>query len=86
MREIVEVIPKDDYLLEICFADGQKATVDVKPLMKRRIFQPLRDESFFRQVEIDRKFGGIEWPNGADICIDWIESEIARHKPKAQCA
>jgi len=86
MREIVEVIPRDNYRLEIGFDDGERATVDIKPLMKRRIFQPLRDESFFRQVEIDHKFGGVEWPNGADLCIDWIEAEIARQKPKAQYA
>ena len=52
MREIVEAIPKEDYRLEIVFDDGERVTVDVKPLMKRLIFQPLRDESFFRQVEI----------------------------------
>lgn len=86
MREILEVIPREDYRLEIVFEDGERATVDVKPLMKRKVFQPLKDKSFFRQVEIDRKFGGIQWPNGADVCIDWIESEIARQKPEVQYA
>jgi nucleoid DNA-binding protein len=75
MREIIEVIPRENYRLEIAFDDGERAIVDVKPLMKRRVFQPLKDKSFFRQVEIDHKFGGVQWPNGADVCIDWIEAE-----------
>jgi len=83
MREIVEVIPRDDYRLEIGFDDRERAIVDVKPLMNRKVFRPLTDKSFFRQVEIDHKFGGIRWPNGADVCIDRIEAEIARQKPEA---
>jgi len=76
MREITEVIPTEDYRLKIAFDDGERAIVDVKPLMKRKVFQPLKDKSFFRQVEIDHKFGGVQWPNGPDVCIDWIEAEI----------
>ncbi len=75
MREIVQVTPREDYRLEITFDDGKKVTVDVKPLMTRRIFQNLRDYDRFRQVEVDHKFGGVQWPNGADICIDWIEAQ-----------
>ena len=75
MREIVEVIPTEDYRLEIAFDDGERTIVDVKPLMKRKVFQPLKDKTFFRQVEIDNKFGGVQWPNGPDVCIDWIEAE-----------
>ena len=80
MREITEVIPTEDYRLKILFDDGERAIVDVKPLMKRKVFQPLKDKSFFRQVEIDRKFGGVQWPNGADVCIDWIEAALKTRK------
>lgn len=86
MREIVQVIPRDDYRLELTFDDGEIAVIDVKPLMKRSVFQPLEDESFFRQVAIDHKFGGVQWPNGADVCIDWIEAEIARQKSRVRYA
>jgi len=75
VREIIEVIPRDNYKLEIAFEDGERAIVDVKPLMRRKVFQPLKDKSLFRQVEIDHKFGGVQWPNGPDVCIDWIEAE-----------
>jgi hypothetical protein len=80
MRDIVQVIPKADYLLEVAFNDGTRAAVDVKPLMNRGVFKPLRDKNFFYQVQIDHKFGGLVWPNGADICIDWIEAQIELQK------
>jgi hypothetical protein len=82
MRDIVRVTPLKDYRLEIKFDNGATAVVDIKPLLDREIFRPLQDESFFAQVEIDRKFGGVLWPNGADICIDWIKAEIERQKPR----
>ncbi len=85
MRKIVDVIPREDHLLDIRFDDGSKAMVDVKPLMGRRVFEPLWDETFFRRVEID-EFGGLEWPNGADICVDWIEDQIGHHESLAESA
>ena len=86
MREIAQVIRREDYCLEIAFDDGDRVIVDVKPLMNRGIFRPLWDEDFFRQVEIDHKFGGVEWPNGADICIDWIEAQVERQRPRVKLA
>jgi hypothetical protein len=86
MRDIVKVTPIPDYRLEITFDDGAAAIIDIKPLIKRRVFQPLRDEAYFRLVTIDRKFGGVAWPNGADICIDWIEAQIDAQKAHAKSA
>jgi hypothetical protein len=84
MREIIKVIPIEDYRIEITFDDGQEAIVDIKPLMKRQVFHALQDEAYFRLVKVDHKFGGLEWPNGADICIDWIEAQIeAQQKSRA---
>lgn len=64
------------------FDDGETAVIDVKPHLKRSVFKPLEDKSFFRQVRIDRKFDGVQWPNGADVCINWIEAETARQKSR----
>ena len=85
MSEVVKVIPKGNYQLEIELDDGRRAIIDVKTLLQKPIFQPLREKAFFRQVIID-KFGGLDWPNGADICVDWIEEEIAHPRFRAQTA
>jgi hypothetical protein len=85
MSEVIRVVPQDDYLLDVELDDGRKAVIDVKPLLRHAIFEPLKDRSFFFQVGIDR-FGGLVWPNGADICADWIEAEIAVPAYQAQTA
>jgi hypothetical protein len=86
MREIVEVIPIEDYHLKITFDDDVTEVVDMKPLMKRQAFQPLWDEDFFARVEVDRKFKGILWPRELDVCIDWIEAEIERRRSRVKFA
>lgn len=50
-------------------------------------FGPLRDHGLFGQVKLDRDFGALEWPNGADIdptvLYDWpehVEAIIAQRK------
>jgi len=40
------------------------------------MFEPLRDEAYFRQVGID-EFGVICWPNGADLAPDALHQELA---------
>jgi len=86
MREIVQVIPIEDYCVKITFDDGVTAFVDMKPLMKRKIFEPLWDEDFFAQVEIDHRFKGIMWPGEREVCIDWIEHEIGQQRPRVRFA
>ncbi len=78
MKEIARVTPRDDYLLEIEFIGGQTELIDVKPLLLSPAFQPARDKEFFSRVQVDCKFGGVVWPNGIDICIDWIEAQLER--------
>jgi hypothetical protein len=59
VREIAKVKPIEGRRLEITFDDGATAIVDIKPLMKRQVFQPLQDETFFRKVEIDGNIAGL---------------------------
>jgi hypothetical protein len=86
MRKIINVVPLEGYRLEITFEGEATEIVDIKPLLKRPLFLPLWDESFFAKVEIDHKFDGVMWPDGPDICIDWIEAEIERRKPQVKFA
>jgi hypothetical protein len=86
MKEIARVIPKDNYLLEIEFTDGLTRLVDVKPLLQSPAFESIRDKEIFSRVEVDDKFGGVEWPNGVDICIDWIEAQLERENQESLTA
>jgi hypothetical protein len=64
----------DGYRVELTFADGVQGVVDIADRIVGRggIFGPLEDPQFFRQVRVDKEFGTLVWPNGADICPDLL--------------
>jgi hypothetical protein len=73
-----------DYVLELTFSDGSSGQVDWRERLEKAnpagVFGPLRDPSYFAQVELWIEAGTIRWPNGADICPDVLYSE-ATGKP-----
>jgi Protein of unknown function (DUF2442) len=61
----------DGFLVQLEFSDGERKTVDLDPLMRGPIFEPLRsDQKLFCAVRVDEELGTIVWPNGADIDPD----------------
>jgi hypothetical protein len=58
-------------MVYVRFDNGLAGELDLGSYVGRGpIFDPLADESFFRQVRI--KGGTIAWPNGADIAPERI--------------
>ncbi len=45
--EVVQVIPHEDYTVEILFQDGKIVLYDAKPLTKKGVFTVLADKNFF---------------------------------------
>jgi len=80
--DVVDVKPLGEKKLELSFADGLKAVVDMEKVIQTfdGVFAPLKDPDFFRQVKVDPEIGTIVWPNGADICPDVLYS-YASGKP-----
>ena len=75
MERIVSVAAKDDYCLEVRFADGTCGTVCLRERLFGPVFEPLRDPALFRQVSLDA-FGAPCWPNGADLAPDALYRQI----------
>ena len=44
---IVQVIPYKDYTVYVYFEDGKIVKYDVKPLLEKKVFAPLKDMNFF---------------------------------------
>lgn len=70
---VKNVIPKQDYTLEIEFTNNEIKLFDMKPYLEIGIFKELKDYNKFRIV---RTFlGSIQWNGGQDLCPDTLYLE-----------
>ena len=84
---IRSVKPLEKFKVRLEFSNGEQKVVDLEPLLRGPIFEPLRqDPKLFRAVHVDEDLGTIVWDNGADIDPDvlygtyrpaWMETEKA---------
>ena len=68
-------------LLRLVFNNGTRKTVNVTPLLKGSVFEPLRDPGYFAQAQLDGVCGTVVWPNGADFApeaLHELEAEDLR--------
>lgn len=80
--DITEARPLENRNLDLTFADGLHAVVAMDRVIKdySRVFAALNDDSFFRQVRVDRELGTVVWPSGADVSPEVLYS-FASGKP-----
>ena len=46
-HNIVQVVPCEDYKVYVYFEDGKIVCYDVKPLLSKKVFEPLNNKDFF---------------------------------------
>ena len=59
-----------DYKIQVEFDNGEERTVDCERFLAGEIFQPLKDQEYFKKFFIDG--WSISWPNGADIAPEML--------------
>ena len=64
----INVIPLENYELLITFDNNEKKIFDVKPYLKFKQFENLKNIAIFNTVKIDGL--SIAWINGSYICPD----------------
>lgn len=62
------------FSLDLTFNDGTRKQVNVKPLLRGPIFQPLKKEEYFCKVRLDATCGTVCWPNGADFAPEALHA------------
>lgn len=72
------------YNVELWFADGLHAVVDLQRELHGPVFEPLKNIELFRRVTFSPDLGTIRWPNGADIAPEHLY-ELARHGFCTEC-
>lgn len=77
--KLVEAEPRDGYEVNLRFADGLAADVDLSYLLDYGgVFEPLRDIEFFRKLTIDEGGNTVMWPNEADIAPETLYDHVQR--------
>ena len=64
---VVDVEVVGAYTVRVRFDDGEERVIDFRPVLEGPLYGPLRDETLFRQVQIDPEAHTLVWPNGADF-------------------
>lgn len=77
MIKVIGVKTLENYQLLLTFSTGERKLYDVNPLLDLPVFQPLKDNSVFEDVQLD--FDTITWCNGdVDIAPETLyqDSEV----------
>lgn len=64
------------YTVWLRFRDGTSGEVDLLPVFRGPVFQPLRDPAYFRNFSIDPVGHTLVWPNGADIAPEFLHDAV----------
>ncbi len=56
---VIKVTPRENYLLEVLFENGEKGVLDMAPFLHFGIFRQLQNPALFQQVRVS--FDTISW-------------------------
>ncbi len=68
--EVLDAKYLGDYKISLIFNTGESKIVDLSEELIGKIFEPLKDKSFFQSFNI--KYNTIEWSNGADFAPEFL--------------
>ena len=69
-----------EYLLRLTFTDGTVKDVDLAPYLTGEVFASLKDQAYFRTVQVNPDIDTIIWDNGADFAPEFLY-EIGQPTP-----
>ena len=70
------------YTVKIRFNNGTEYTLNLSNHLEGDIFNPLKDDAYFKKGYLNTLTGTIEWENGADFAPEFL-FEIAIKKAHA---
>jgi hypothetical protein len=76
MIKVTKLKRLGDHRLHATFSDGTSGEHNFSALVAETgpMVEPLRDPAYFARVFLED--GAPTWPNGFDMCPDWLRSKI----------
>lgn len=65
-----------NYTIWLRFADGAEGEVDLSSELVGEVFEPLKNQDFFRNFSLHNELKTVVWPNGADFAPEFLRSAI----------
>ena len=82
LPSVIRAEYRGGFLIHLTFNDLSARTVDFRPWLKGRVFEPLKDLRHFREFFIDG--GTVAWPNGADVAPETLYETAAFERTRGK--
>ena len=76
LPRIVEARHSRDFTIWLRFSDGVEGEIDLADELDGPLFQPLKDPSLFRLVQLHPELHTLVWPNGADLAPEFLRENL----------
>lgn len=76
--KIIEAKHTGDTKFFVRFDDGLEGELDYKDFNTKGLGASLLDPSNLSKIFIEKDFGNIAWPNGVDICKDYLHQLLSK--------
>jgi hypothetical protein len=74
---VTAVVPRNDYLLDITFSNGECGVLDMKPYLDFGVFNRIKNSESFEKVTV--AFDTIEWESGADLDPEFVYAKCQKN-------
>lgn len=68
--DVVKVFPKEDFQLDLVYANGEQRRFDMKPLLSVKPWIRIANPQIFKLVRAD--YGTVVWPGEIDIAPETL--------------
>ena len=79
LNKVTAVSVVAPHVLRVTFRDGYSGIHDFTALFDGHgpMAEPLRSPDYFARVFLE--YGALTWPNGYDMCPDWLRMEMEKN-------
>jgi hypothetical protein len=73
VRDIVQVTPQSDFLLELVYENGEQRRFDMKPLLTIKPWDRIAQPQVFMHARV--AYGTVVWPGDIDIAPETLHDD-----------